>query len=146
MLFGSARQTKTIRFSFDFMMTIYRLTTLPIMEYANIIYTLYTVTQNRKLQRLKNRALNIVYYPNRENLSVTEMHQQIPLESIAGDRQLLGLMYRHSKHPDKFKRFPQYQWMQLWDRLEASTQRAPTYTGFKTHLPRSPNLIVYPVA
>lgn len=83
-------------------MLTYKTAILPIIEYANITHTLLTKSISRKLQRLQNRALNIIYYshylPVQERQAMEELHMLAKIEPVRqrADRQLICLMFRRS--------------------------------------------------
>lgn len=153
---------------------IYKTTILPLMEYSNFIYPLVPITLRKKLQRLQNRALKIIF-KNIDNLSLPELHNNAKLTSVEqrASRQLTCLMYKRSHNPsdypllttarhtrqnekirfdlpkpnsEKFKRFPLYVGSKLWDLLDHSTQRTPEYFHFKAKLPKTPDFNSYPVS
>lgn len=155
------------------LLTVYKSAILPIIEYGNITNSLINKTQYKKIQRLQNRALNIIYN-NDHSLSLEDKHIKAKLPTVAqrADRQLLCLMYRRSWQPDiypqissaintrgnskihfniprptieRFKNFPLYKGAQLWDALPASTQKAVTYDMFKACLSRTIDFERYPI-
>lgn len=131
-----------------------------------------TKANNKKIQRLQNRALRIIYD---KHDSPEELHIKARLTAIQqrADKQLLNLMYQRSLTPSKypqinnqqtatrtsekvrfeiprpnserFKNFPHYRGVQLWDTLNVDTQRAPSYLYFKSRIPRDPDFVAYPV-
>lgn len=152
---------------------IYKSTVLPLMEYANFTYPLVPVSLRKKLQRLQNRALKIIYQIN-DNQSLPELHITAKLTSLdqRANRQLACLMYKRSLCPisyphlpnpratrstekirfnlprpnnEKFKKFPLYAGSQIWDRLDQLTQHAPDYTLFKSRLSKTPDFDNFPV-
>lgn len=152
---------------------IYKTTILPIMEYANFTYTVVPNHLSKKLQRLQNRAVKIIYKCH-DNQALPKLHTQAKLTSIdqRASKQLTCLMYKRSHNPtefpqiqqthasrsaekikfdllkpnnEKFKKFPLYAGAKLWDTLELSTQCAPEYHLFKAKLPKTPNFTSYPV-
>lgn len=142
------------------------------MDYANTTNTLLTKSYKKKMQRLKNRALNIIYDCRGD---LEELHCLAKLTSLwqRRDKQLLNLMYRCSLNQEtyqqllypfaatraspkirfdipkpnleRFKSFPLYSGAQLWDQLSADTQRAPNPLYFKSRIPKTPDFAAYPV-
>lgn len=45
-------------------LTIYKTTILPLLEYSNVIFPLIPMAKRRKLQRLQNRGLKIIFHRN----------------------------------------------------------------------------------
>lgn len=144
------------------------------MEYGNITNSLIPITQYKKLQRLQNRALKIIY-SNSQTESLEDPHLKARLAPISqrADRQLIYLMYRRAQQPnrypqlstrmntrandqirfemprpksEKFKKFPMYKGVQLWNALPASTQKLTTYKLFKYSIPKAADFQTYPVA
>lgn len=143
------------------------------MEYGNVTYTLVPVPLRRKLQRLQNRALRIIYRHTDRN-SLPEMHTIAKLTSLdqRASRQLMCLTYKraHDLHDypllprtgnmrlnekmrfnmprpnsEKFKKFPFYAGSKLWDSLDRSIQELPEYNHFKSRLSKTPDFATYPV-
>lgn len=62
--------------------TIYKATILPLLEYANVIYSLVSPKQLHKMQRLQNRLLHIIF----EHLSavnISDLHARANLGTLA---------------------------------------------------------------
>lgn len=152
---------------------IYKTTILPLMEYANITYTLVPAQLRKKLQRLQNRALKIIFKKHDSHM-LPDLHTQAKLTSLdqRASRQLTCLMYKRSRDPtkyplhippratrqnekirfdlpkpnyEKFKKFPLYVGSKLWEELDHTTQRIPDYLHFKASLPKCPNFTRFPV-
>lgn len=85
------------------LLTVYKGAILPIIEYGNITNSLISKTHYKKLQRLQNRALSIIF-SNVCNLSLEDKHIKAKLPTVVqkADRQLLCLMYRRSCQPDLY--------------------------------------------
>lgn len=145
-------------------LTIYKTTILPVLEYANVIHSLFSTAIRNKLQRLQNRALRIIY-GYQIKLPISELHEQANLANleIRANRQLTCLMYKRahcsSIYPlmnnesvtranlkirfdlprptiERYKQFPLYHGAKLWDNLDYSIQRAENYELFKRQLTR----------
>lgn len=69
------------------LLNVYKTAILPLLEYANVTYSLVAKVLTTKLQRLKNRALRIIYY-----------HQRLPTEELHIKAKLCSLRERASKH------------------------------------------------
>lgn len=152
---------------------IYKTTILPLMEYANFTYTLVPVQLRKKLQRLQNKALKIIY-KTQDSQTLQELHTIAKLTSVdqRANKQLICLMYKRSHNPsdyplhatsrstrlnekvrfkipkpnnEKFKKFPLYVGSNLWDELDQSIQRTPEYSIFKARLPKLPDFTAFPV-
>lgn len=154
-------------------LTLYKMPILPIFEYSNVTHSLISKTQIKKLQRLQNRALKLIfnYTPG---TALEDLHIRARLAPIVQkvDRQLVCLMYRRSletdKYPqvlsytatraneqirfalprpnsEKFKKFSMYKETQLWNNLPASTQKLQTYDLFKIGIPKAANFDSYPI-
>lgn len=155
------------------LLTIYKTTILPIMEYSNFTYPLIAKNLILKKQRLQNRALKIVF-SHEPDLSIEDMHINSKLTSLSqrADKQILLMMYKRSLSPnlykqlpsdgitrsnlkirfdnpkpniEQYKYFPQYYGTKLWDKLDGTVQRSDSYALFKSRLPRTPNFTQYPV-
>lgn len=83
--------------------TIYKGTILPLLEYANVTHTLVLPTLLRKLQRLQNCALWIIYW-HRSNSSLAEFVLLANLGTLAqrSNRQLLCLMFRRAHFSEHY--------------------------------------------
>lgn len=96
--------------------------------------TRYSHFQNRKkLQRLQNRALRIIY-DHRDNLEELHCRANIAALRQRADKQLLNLMYRRSLNP----KYPQVM------NLSSTTTRASAKIRFDTPRPkveRSPIIV-----
>lgn len=141
---------------------LYKSMILPLFEYSNLSYSLVPAVLRKKMQRLQNRSLRIIFFRDND-LSIAELHTKAKLVPLAerSDTQLLCLMYRRSfddiKYPhlpsvvdtrtrhkikfyvprprkERYKNFPFYRGSQLWDRLPVDIQQADTYQGFKTRI------------
>lgn len=152
-------------------LTIYKSTILPLLEYSNVIFSLISKKQRKKMQRLQNRALTIVYSQHGDYAAP---HTCAKLASLAqrADRQLVCLMYRRATHNDhyplvdshgvtlsssktrfniprpkleKFKQFPLYYGARIWDNLDLATQKSNDYEIFKMKIPKTPDFARYPV-
>lgn len=84
-------------------LTIYKSTILPLLEYTNVVFSLISVKQCKKLQMLQNKALSIVYRQHTREDAVA-LHTQARLASLVqrADRQLTCLMYRRASHSSNF--------------------------------------------
>lgn len=139
---------------------VYKTMILPLFEYSNLVYSLVPVALRKKLQRLQNRSLRIIFFRD-SHLATSQLHDKaklVPLSQRA-DTQLLCLMFRRSfdnnKFPllpptvetrsmhkikfqiprpkkERFRHFPVYRGSQLWDNLPADVQQADSYQGFKS--------------
>lgn len=156
------------------LLLIYKTAILPLMEYANIIYSLVPISLRKKLQRLQNQALKLIYARTDYVHDLEFLHITAKLTTIEqrANRQLILLTYRRAHNPydypllpqttstrssekmkfllprpkyEKFKRFPLYVGSQLWDKLDQETQTAEHYLLFKQKIPRTPNFMDYPV-
>lgn len=79
------------------------------MEYANITYPLIPTPLRRKLQRLQNRAVRIIYNNNNEQHDLETLHilsKLTPIEQRAS-KQLTLLMYRRAYNPEEYPLLPQ---------------------------------------
>lgn len=152
---------------------LYKIAILPLIEYGNITNSLIPKLQYKKLQRLQNRALKIIY-ANTSSSSIEDFHLKACLAPIAqrADRQLICLMYKRSLMPDiypqvdtntdtraneqirfaipgpnfeKLKKFPMYKGAKLLNTLPATTKKLQTYELFKSCIPKTANFIDYPV-
>lgn len=155
------------------LLTLYKTAILPLMEYGNIVNSLIPLNQRRKLQRIQNRDLKIIY-TNLPTTTTEDLHIRAKIAPIAqrSDRQLLCLMYRRAQLPDKYpqiqtnvttranerirfatprpktekyKKYPMYRGSQLWDTLSPETQKLTSYELFKYSIPKTPNFQEYPV-
>lgn len=148
---------------------IYKGTIMPLMEYANSVFSLIPKTYLVKVQRLQNRALKRVF--TGVNADIDELHimaKHSPLTQRA-DKKLLLMMYRRSLEPVRFQqlenllptrsnskirfkiprpcieRFPVYAGLVLWDTIAAETQRVPNVLCFKNRITIPPEFGRYPV-
>lgn len=86
----------------------YKTAILPIKEYANITHSLLTKSLNKKLQRLQNRALKLVYnstFPHEQGTPQTEelrIKAKIAPIKQRAEKQLLCLMYKRSRNPSTY--------------------------------------------
>lgn len=71
-------------------------------------------------------------YPQLDNSGITRANNKIRF-------------YLPKPNIERFKFFPHYYGVTLWDRLSESTQKSLTYLSFKNRLPRDPNFELYPV-
>lgn len=146
---------------------IYKTTILPLLEYSNVIFSLLQKKDRSKFQRLQNRALRVIF-PNIH--STDELHTLAKLSTLESraDSQLVCLMYKRAHYSDdypmlpntgstranhkirfdiprpryeRFKAHPLYHGAHLWDKLDASTQKAVTYQHFKSQIRSSASLI-----
>lgn len=155
---------------------IYKTAVLPLLEYANVTQPLLTKTLQKKLQRLQNRALRIIYHYHLPADTLEQLHLNARLMPVRqrADRHTLCLIYRRSRLPDqyphkiignaatrsaskvrfdlprpkleKYKTFSMYQGVQLWDELTAVVQHSVTYDYFNLCIPKPANFLPYPVS
>lgn len=131
------------------LLQIYKTTILPIIEYANCIHSLIPQSLSNKFQKLQNRALRVIYYRTDIN-DLEDMHTMAKLPSVRqrAHKQVLCLMYKKSRlstvrmQPsettrlsnkiefeipapmcERYKNYPLYIGVQLWDSLTASDQQ-----------------------
>ena len=139
-------------------LTVYKSTILPIIDYCDLYQNLWSAKKLKKLQKLQNWGLRIVYTGAVPKLDEVELHTKAGLTLLKYRRilHLLGLMYHRSKLDKyldnrnlqtrqfdkiKFKVLnpavksafltPSYFGPQLWDLLPKDSQVAPTYDIFK---------------
>lgn len=154
--------------------TIYKGTILPLLEYANVTYTLISASQRHKLQRLQNRALRVIFRNSTDD-NLTQLHLKANLGTLAqrSHRQLLCLMYRRAHLSDlfpsevtcsstrtnskikfvlprpsseRFKQFPLYYGAEQWDKLEVHIQKTQDYDLFKMRIPKKPDFSNFPIS
>lgn len=153
---------------------IYKTAVLPLLEYANVTQSLLTNTIQKKLQRLQNRALRIIYQSASAD-TYEQLHLKARLLPVRqrADRQTICLIFRRSRMQDvyphvatgnaltrsankirfdlpkpnleKYKSFPMYHGVQVWDGLAAGVQHSITYDQFKSNLPKTADFLRYPV-
>ena len=139
-------------------LTVYRSTILPLIDYNDSYQMLWSAVKLRKLQKLQNWGLRIVYHDRLPKLSEDELHREAGLLMLKRRRilHLLSIMYRRSKSEllldlreihtrqfDKVKfkvinpviskafKAPNYLGAQLWDLLPKETQTSATFSAFK---------------
>lgn len=152
---------------------IYKGTILPLLEYANVVHSLITVKLQKKMQRLQNRALRIIYRHDSDH-DIATLHLKANIGTLMqrSNRQVLCLMYRRAHlsnlYPleiaknrtrscgklkfqlprpvyERFKSFPLYHGSTLWDNLDEMTQKSQDYEVFKLRIPKKPDLVNFPV-
>lgn len=155
------------------LLMVYKTAVLPLMEYSNITNALIPKTVLKKMQRLQNRALRIIFSYDR-SLSIEELHIKAKLCSLQqrADKQLACLMFKRTQRPDiypqvetllntrttdkikfatprpvleKFKFFPIYRGSVIWDNLSSHVQHSYDYETFKHRISKIPNFERYPV-
>lgn len=86
------------------LLLIYKTTILPLMEYAKIVYPLVPLPLRKKLQRLQNRALRIIYPSANSTQELESLHTISKLSTIEqrASRQLTLLMYRRTYNPYEY--------------------------------------------
>lgn len=143
------------------------------LEYANVTHSLVSVKLRRKIQRLQNRALRIIYR-NTLDLDLSALHVRANIGTLAQRtaRQVLCLMYRRAHLSDSYpleepkgrtrsnnkmkfqiprpkyeriKSYPLYHGSTLWDKLDEMTQKSQDYDIFKMRIPKKPDLSNYPI-
>lgn len=84
-------------------LTIYKGMILPILDYANIVMSLVPKIQCKKLQRIQNRALRIIY-SNHDDMNKQDRHITSKLAALEqrAANQTLCLMHRRSSAVDLF--------------------------------------------
>lgn len=139
---------------------IYKTNILPLFEYANICFTLIPRQYINKFQRVQNRVLRVIFYRNTD-MTINELHNKARLAplQLRASKQLLNLTYRRLTRPDqyplvdqsevitrsmtkikfyrplprveRYKAFPFYAGVTLWDRLPMDLQHIDSYPLFK---------------
>ena len=139
-------------------LTVYKSTILPIIDYNDHFQMLWNADKLRKLQKMQNWGLRIVYNNRNPKLDEAELHQEANLTLLKSRRvlHLLSLLYFRAKDKEnldnrpiatrqfakiKFKvinpvikkafKSPNYLGAQLWDLLPRETQAEPTFQTFK---------------
>ena len=142
---------------------VYKATILPIIDYNDFFQLLWNTNKTKKLQKLQNWGLRIVYSDRHPKLGEDDMHAEanVPLLKLRRIEHLLELMYRRSKEPDrlddrklptrqfdkiKFKvdapqvrvsfKSPNYLGSIVWDKLPLETQSSPDIANFKKRIKR----------
>lgn len=155
---------------------IYKTTILPIFEYGNITHCLVPTRLRIKMQRFQTRALRAVFYLD-NNLSPAELHFKANLLELEyrSNIQLLCLIHKRSfqneKFPlvetdvvtratgrirfqmpkpnsERFKKFPMYYGVSLWNKIPPDIQKTDAYPVFKSkikHYVRSNPTLALPV-
>lgn len=151
-------------------LTIYKTTILPLLKYSNVIFSLIALNQRKKMQRLQNKALSIIY-KHPVNIGPVVLHTWAKLATLAqrADRQLVCMMYRRAHYCSHFpleesagvtrssgkirfslprpkfpQQFPQYYGACLWDQLDLATQKSQEYAIFQMKIPKRPDYVRYP--
>lgn len=167
---NSTSFSRTLMYADDW---CYKGTILPLLDYANVTYSLIASHLKKKLQRLQNRAMRIIYQ-HLPNTDMTTLHTMAKAGTLAqrASRQLLCLMFRRAHHSDlfpivdtsgvtrssnkikfvlprpkyeRFKSYPLYFGTTLWDKLDANVQKSLDYEIFKIRIPKKPDLVNYPI-
>lgn len=88
---------------FETGLSIYKSMILSLFEYANLTYSLIPIKIRRKMQRLQDRTLRIIYYLE-QNLTISELHKSAKLMALdqRAEFQLLCLMFRRSYNHDRY--------------------------------------------
>lgn len=140
---------------------IYKSNILPLFEYANICFYLLPRQYTNKFQRVQNRALRVIFDKD-SDLTLNELQNKAKLAPLMlrAHKQLLCLTYRRLTRPDqyplieqtniltrsvtkikfhrpiprieKYKRFPFYKGVTLWDHLPVDLQHIDSYPLFKS--------------
>ena len=142
----------------DAALTVYKSMILPLLDYNDHFQMLWNAEKLRRLQKLQNWGLRIVFFDKDPKLNETEMHSAAKVTELKYRRaqHLVNIMYHRSKFDKyldkreiqtrqfakiKFKvinpvvkkafKSPNYLGAQLWDLLPLDTQTSPTYSLFK---------------
>ena len=144
-------------------LTVYKSTILPLLDYNDHFQMLWNTDKLKRLQKLQNWALRVVYCNRLPKLDEAELHSEANLLMLRHRRalHLLVSMYHRSSKPhfldkrdiatrqfDKIKfkvinpvikkafKSPCYLGAQLWDLLPRETQTAPSTISFKQRIKR----------
>ena len=144
-------------------LTVYKSTILPIIDYNDHFQMLWNADKLRKLQKMQNLGLRIVYNDQNPRLDEQGLHHKANLTLLKPRRvlHLLSLMYFRARDHDnldnrpiatrqfakiKFKvinpvikkafKSPNYLGAQLWDILPRETQVEPVFCMFKFKVKR----------
>ena len=102
-LSGDAQYTKTMQIrrflKENAALTAYRSTNLPLIDYNDSYQMLWSADKLRRLQKLQNWGLKIVYYDRQPKPSEDELHREAGLLILKRRRilHLLSVMYRRYK-------------------------------------------------